>query len=119
VATKAERDLLLSGGTGGRSTSCPQSNQCSASNTLSDMTQGDINSMTISNLTKEKMNLELLLMEERRRGLVAVATTMAAAADGVEVEEGLCPNHWRVVEELECRNEELVAEVKGLRRAYA
>ncbi len=119
MAAEAERDLLLLGGMGGRSTSCPQPNQRSASNMLRDMTQGGIFSMTISNLTKEKMNQESLLAEERRRGLVAAATTMAAAADGAEVEEGLRPNHWRVVKELECRNGELVAKVKGLRRAYA
>jgi hypothetical protein len=39
VATKAERDLLLLGGMGGRSTSCPQPNQRSTSNTFRDMTQ--------------------------------------------------------------------------------
>ncbi len=44
---------------------------------------------------------------------------MAAAADGAEVEEGLRPNHWRVIKELECRSRELVAKVEGLRRAYA
>jgi hypothetical protein len=118
VAAKAERDLLLSGGTGGRLTSCPQPNQRSASNTLRDMTQGGIVSMTILNLTKEKMNPESLLAEERRRGLAAVVMTMAAAADGAEVEERSRLNHWRVIKELECRNGELVAKVEGLRRAY-
>ncbi len=74
--------------------------------------------MTILNLTKEKMNPELLLAEERRRGLAAAATTTSAAADGAEVEERSRTNYQRVVEELECRNEELVAKVEGLRRAY-
>jgi hypothetical protein len=64
------------------------------------------------------MNLNSLLAEESRRGLVAAATTMAAAADGAEVEEGSRLNYWRVVKELECRNGELVAKVEGLRRAY-
>jgi hypothetical protein len=118
VAAKAERDLLLSGGTGGRSTSCHQPNQRFTSNMLRDMTQGGVVSMTISNLTKEKMNPESLLAEERRRGLAAAATTTTVAADGAEVEEGSRLNHWRVIKELECRNRELVAKVESLRRAY-
>jgi len=82
---------------------------------LRDMDEVDIVSMIISNLTMEKMNLESMLAEERNKGLTAAAVGNALDLTG---EESRYTNHHRekIVEELECINAELAAEVEVLRR---
>jgi chromosome segregation ATPase len=85
--------------------------------------------MTITNLTREKMDLEEMLAEERRRGLATMAVAACAGMDEggrgrssstmTKAEDDAdCDRRRReaVVEELERRNAELEEEVEGVSR---
>jgi predicted RNase H-like nuclease (RuvC/YqgF family) len=90
---------------------------------LRDAAEGDVVSMTISNLTREKMALESQLAEERRGGLARAAVAACAGMDdggggGGSTATSTYANR-EVVERLERKNAELADEVESLRKAQS
>ena len=91
---------------------------------LRDAAEGDVVSMTISNLTREKMALESQLAEERRGGLARAAVAACAGMDdgggrgGSTTSTSTFANR-EVVGRLERKNAELADEVESLRKAQS
>ena len=96
---------------------------------LRDAAEGDVVSMTISNLTREKMALESQLAEERRGGLARAAVAACAGMDdggggggstsaSTSTSTSTFANR-EVVGRLERKNAELADEVESLRKAQS